>query len=192
MHRLTPDEKFEDFSDVQLAGFVKTGSERAFEEITERYKGLVFYFAKQFCNTEFDLCDFTQEGLMALLSACKSYDEDRGSSFKNYVSLCIKNRLISIVNKNKLKGAIPEDSIVSIDDIELSDKNLNNPENLYVSRERLEDVLSQMKNSLSQKEIKVFYLYLKGLNYEEISKSIGLTKKSVDNALQRVKKKLQS
>lgn len=179
-------------SDDALTALVKKGQEPAFEEITSRYKNLITLLAKQYCAPGFDLCDFTQEGLLGLLSACRTFDTKSGASFKNYAALCIKRRYISIIRKSQSKRTIPKDSLISIDEIELSDKNLNNPENLIVSRERLEDVLKQMKNTLSQTEIRVFYLYLKGLSYDEISKSLHFPKKAVDNALQRVKKKLQS
>lgn len=180
------------FSDDALTDLIKEGQESAFEEITGRYKNLITLLAKQYCAPGFDLCDFTQEGLLGLLSACRTFDAAAGASFKNYAALCIKRRYISIIRKSQAKGTIPKDSLISIDEIELSDKNLNNPENLMVSRERLEDVLKQMKSTLSPTEIRVFYLYLKGLSYDEISKTLRFPKKSVDNALQRVKKKLQS
>lgn len=186
-------------SDSQLADLVQKGDDNAFEEITNRYKGLNSYLAYEYCIPEYDVCDFTQEGLLGLLSACKTYDTNAGTTFKNYVATCIKNRFVSIIRKSKSKGAIPKENIVSIDDkrfsdiedFEFSDNNKLNPEELVVSKERLEDFLIQMKQSLSQMEITVAYFYLKGLTYQEISQKTGLSKKSVDNALQRVKKKLQ-
>lgn len=178
-------------SDSQLAAFVKADKDFAFEEMTRRYKNLISVIASQFCSSEYELCDFTQEGLLGLLSACKTFDEKGGASFKNYAALCIKRRLLSIIRKSKSKGAIPNDSLVSLDNIELSDENLLNPEEIIVSKERLNDLLTQMKDVLSQKEINVIYFYLKGQTYEEISKNTGLSKKSIDNALQRIKKKFR-
>ncbi len=186
-------------SDRQLAYLVQKGDDNAFEEIVERYKGLNSYLAHTYCIPEYDICDFTQEGLLGLLSACKTFNLKFETSFKNYAAVCIKNRFVSIIRKSKSKGTIPKENIVSIDDsrfskiddFEFSDNNKSNPEELVVSKERLEEFLIQMKQSLSQREITVAYFYLKGLNYEEISEKTGLSKKSVDNALQRIKKKLQ-
>lgn len=190
---------YSELSDHQLTDLVKKGDNNAFEEIINRYKGLNTYLAHKYCIPEYDVCDFTQEGLLGLLSACKTFDSKDGTTFKNYAAVCIKNRFISIIRKSKSKGVIPKENIVSIDDrrfsdtdnFDLSDNNKSNPEDLVVSKERLEEFLIQMKQSLSQREITVAYFYLKGLTYEEISEKTGISKKSVDNALQRIKKKLQ-
>lgn len=181
-----------ELTDSQLADLVKQGNDNAFEEITRRYKGLVSKLAFQYCTAEYDVCDFTQEGLLGLLSACKTFNGGDGSSFKNYAALCIKRRFISIIRKSKSKSAIPNENIISLDDVELCDKSLANPEELVVSKERLENLLIQMKSNLSQKEISVVYFYLQGLSYNKIAEKTGLSKKSVDNTLQRIKKKLQT
>ncbi len=178
-------------SEIELLKLISLGDNNAFEEIVNRYKPLVSALATSYCTPDFDVCDFIQEGLLGLLNACKTFDADGGASFKNYASLCIKNRFVSIIRKSKSKSVIPNDSIVSIDDVELSDKNRSNPEELVISEERLKELLEQLNNNLSQNEILVLYYYLKGMKYEEISEKTGLNKKAVDNALQRVKKKLR-
>ena len=178
-------------SEPELLELVSSGDDKAFEEIVNRYKPLVSTLANSYCTPDFDVCDFIQEGLLGLLNACKTFDVNGGASFKNYASVCIKNRFISIIRKSKSKNVIPNDSIVSIDDIELSDKNLSNPEELVISEERLKDLLEHLNNSLSQNEILVLYYYLKGMKYQEISEKTGLNSKAVDNALQRIKKKLR-
>lgn len=78
-----------------------------------------------------------------------------------------------------------------IDDVDIYDKNLSNPEELVLSEERLKELLEHINNKLSKNEILVFYYYLKGMSYQEIANITGLTVKAVDNALQRVKKKLR-
>ncbi len=179
-------------SDEELAAMVGNGDDSAFEEIAQRYKKLISHIAARYCNGEHDLCDLTQEGLLGLLSACKSYDVKGGSSFKNYAALCIKRKFISILRRDRAKSAVPKESIVSIEDIDISDAGGLNPEEIIVSRERLGEFLTRIKSSLSRMEISVIYLYLQGLSYDEIGKKAGLSKKSVDNALQRIKKKLNS
>lgn len=178
-------------SELQLLEMIRSGDDLAFEEIADRYKPLVSYLATNYCTGDFDVCDFTQEGLLGLLNACKTFDINGGASFKNYASLCIKNRFISIIRKSKAKSIIPNENLVSIDDVELPDKQLANPEELIISEERLKELLFQLNSTLSQNEILVLFYYLKGMNYQEISEKTGLNKKAVDNALQRVKKKLQ-
>lgn len=178
-------------SDSSLTELVRQGSDSAFEEIARRYKGLIASLSAEYCTGDYDPCDFSQEGMLALLSACKTYiNDENGASFKNYAALCVKRRFISIVRKSKAKGAIPEEHLVPLESAELQ-SSFQSPEELVVSKERLEELLMQMKNNLSQKEISVVYLYLKGLSYGEISNAAGISKKSVDNALQRIKRKLR-
>ena len=178
-------------SDIELLKLIRIGDENAFEEITNRYKPLVSAIAKNYYTADFDFCDFVQEGLLGLLKACKTFDEKAGCSFKTYVSICIKNRFISVLRKANSKDIIPNENIVPIDDVDIYDKNLSNPEELVLSEERLKELLEHINNKLSKNEILVFYYYLKGMIYQEIVNITGLTVKAVDNALQRVKKKLR-
>ena len=176
--------------DLQLVRMVKDGDGSAFEEISHRYRNFIHSVARRFCSEEDELCDFTQEGLLGLLSACKTFKEENGASFKNYAALCIKRRLISLKRKQSSGASVPKSSMISIEDVEIPDRDNPDPEELIVSRERLDEMLIQLKNSLSDMEIKVICLYLQGLTYYEIAKKAGLSKKSVDNALQRIKRKL--
>ena len=176
--------------DLQLVRMVKDGDGSAFEEISHRYRNFIHSVARRFCSEEDELCDFTQEGLLGLLSACKTFKEENGASFKNYTALCIKRRLISLKRKQSSGASVPNSSMISIEDVEIPDRDNPDPEELIVSRERLDEMLIQLKNSLSDMEVKVICLYLQGLTYDEIAKKAGLSKKSVDNALQRIKRKL--
>lgn len=178
-------------SDIELLKLIRLGDDNAFEEITNRYKPLVSAIAKNYYTKDYDFCDFIQEGLLGLLKACKTFDTTAGASFKNYASVCIKNRFVSVLRKANSKDIIPNENIVPIDDVEVSDKNLSNPEELVLSEERLKELLEQINNKLSKNEILVFYYYLKGMKYQEISEITNLDTKAVDNALQRVKKKLR-
>ncbi|MGN0558360.1 MAG: sigma-70 family RNA polymerase sigma factor [Acutalibacteraceae bacterium] len=179
-----------DLSDAELTELVRQNNEEAFEEIVSRYIGLVAHIASKYRAESFETGDFVQEGLLSLLSACKTYDEKRGSSFKNYAVLCIENRLKSVFRKTQNKSSIPNESIVPIDDAEHINDSSSNPEQLVLDKEFLNSVLKSLKTDLSQMEQKIFRLYLGGFTYAQISQTLSVPLKSVDNAIQRARKKL--
>lgn len=181
---------FSDLSDAELTELVRQNNEQAFEEIVSRYIGLVAHIASKYRAESFETGDFIQEGLLSLLSACKTYDEKRGSSFKNYAVLCIENKLKTIFRRTQNKSSIPNESIVPIDDAENINDSSSNPEQLVLDREFLNSVLKSLKTDLSQMEQKIFKLYLNGFTYVQISQTLSVPLKSVDNAIQRAKKKL--
>lgn len=179
-----------DLSDAELTELVRQNNEQAFEEIVSRYIGLVAHIASKYRAELFETGDFVQEGLLSLLSSCKTYDEKRGSSFKNYAVLCIENRLKSVFKKTQSKRSIPDKSLVPIEDVEYINDSSSDPEQLVLDREFLSSVLKSLKTDLSQMEQKIFSLYLNGFTYAQISQTLSISVKSVDNAIQRAKKKL--
>lgn len=179
------------YSDSVLAQKVKDSSDAAFEEITRRYQGLIGSIAGRYSAAGFDHADFMQEGLLALLSACKSFDQsEEKASFRNYAAVCISNRFMSVIRSTHSKSTIPENIIVPFEEIELSDNNSLNPETLIMEQESTKDLLENIRNSLSPLEMDVLRNYLCGMHYTEIAEKLGITPKSVDNALQRIRKKI--
>ena len=179
------------FSDTQLLTEIKKGNQSAFEEITARYHRLIKTIAAKYSAVGFDTSDFMQEGLMALLDACKSYDlEDQKASFKNYTAVCVSNRCLSVIRKANAKSTIPQDRLVPIEDIEISDHNMQNPETLLVEQESSKNLIKLIKETLSPLEQKVLKLYLEGFSYTDIAAKLSVSPKSVDNALQRIRRKL--
>ncbi len=177
-------------TDVELTELVKAGSQPAFEEIAGRYKGLIGYFAKQYSASGAEPADFMQEGLLALHSACKTYDENKKASFRNFAGVCINNRFMSLIRSLHTKSSIPRESIVSFEEIEPSDRNLGNPENLILEQESSQNLTSLIQDKLSPLEIKVLRLYLQGLSYSQIAQKLYISAKAVDNAMQRIRRKI--
>lgn len=178
-------------TDSLLSEEVLSGNEAAFEEMTVRYQGLISHIASRYSAAGFDHSDFMQEGLMALLSACKTYkSEDGKASFRTYAGVCISNRFLSVIRSAATKGTIPVDRIDSIEDMEISDSNRTNPEALIIEQESSSQLRKLIKDRLSELEMKVLRLYLSGKSYAEISGILSVSTKSVDNALQRIRKKL--
>lgn len=183
------DHKFATLSDNDLCILVCKGIEPAFEEITKRYKGLIRTISKEYSYPGFDSADFMQLGLMGLYSACKSYSAEKEASFKNFAALCIRRRYISLVRSLSNQKVIPPSAVVSIDDTALSGFNPD-PEAVLLDKEADKSFLDFVKDRLSFMELCALKGYVNGMTYEEIAKSTGLDTKAVDNALQRVRKKL--
>lgn len=183
--------RLSDLSDAQLADEVRKGNQAAFEEMTARYQGLISLVASRYSAAGFDHSDFMQEGLLALLSACKAYKaEESKASFRTYAGVCISNRFLSVIRSAATKGTIPFDRIVPIEDMEISDSNQTNPETLIIEQESSRLLARLIRDRLSELEMKVLRLYLHGNSYTEIAKRLSTSTKSVDNALQRIRKKL--
>ncbi|MGN0453149.1 MAG: sigma-70 family RNA polymerase sigma factor [Ruminococcus sp.] len=179
-------------TDSELARLVRQGSDSAFEEISKRYSGIIHSIAAKYSAAGFDRSDFMQEGLLALLSACKSFSSEGCASFRTYTALCISRRFMSVIRKAHAKGAIPDDTLISYDDIEISDQNTQNPETLFIEKESSIGLQNTIRQKLSPLELEVLRLYLQGLSYADISELLGKSSKSVDNALQRIRRKLIS
>lgn len=175
--------------DALLCSMVSEGSEPAFEEITHRYKALIRLISKEYSYPGFDVNDFMQLGLMGLYSACKTYKPDSSISFKNFAALCIRRRYISLVRTLWNQKSIPADAFVPVEALEES-AGSTNPEDLILDKENDTQFLELVKNRLSYMELCTLKGYVSGMSYSEIAAATGLDVKAVDNALQRVRKKL--
>lgn len=182
--------EYSEFSDLSLAEKVRGGDNEAFDVLSNRYGGLIRSIAERYSAAGLDRNDFSQEGLLGLLWACKAFDSEKNASFKNFASICINRRFLSLVRKDMSKKAIPKEKLLSIEDLEISDENTLNPEILMLQKEQAEDFDKLLKSRLSPLEQKVLRLYLSGMTYSDISKRLSVSLKSVDNALQRIRKKL--
>lgn len=182
--------EYSEFSDLSLAEKVRGGDNEAFGVLSNRYGGLIRSIAERYSAAGLDRNDFSQEGLLGLLWACKAFDSEKNASFKNFASICINRRFLSLVRKDMSKKTIPKEKLLSIEDLEISDENTLNPEILMLQKEQAEDFDKLLKSRLSPLEQKVLRLYLSGMTYSDISKRLSVSLKSVDNALQRIRKKL--
>ncbi|MDD6252243.1 MAG: sigma-70 family RNA polymerase sigma factor [Ruminococcus sp.] len=190
MAEFVSDKGYSEFSDLSLAEKVRRGDNEAFGVLSNRYGGLIRSIAERYSAAGLDRNDFSQEGLLGLLWACKAFDSEKNASFKNFASICINRRFLSLVRKDMSKKAIPKEKLLSIEDLEISDENTLNPEILMLQKEQAEDFDKLLKSRLSPLEQKVLRLYLSGMTYSDISKKLSVSLKSVDNALQRIRKKL--
>ena len=172
-------------SDDVLAELSKNGDDNAFNELVIRYLNKIRFIARKYSAQGYEQNDFVQEGLMSLLYACKTFDAHGGSSFGRYVSLIVERRYISIIRSSQSKKAVPDAMLIHIDgyDGELTDY-LGDPE------EQLDQVMKRLNALLSAREYEVLMLFASGLSYSKISHKLNISEKSVDNALQRARRKI--
>ena len=180
-------------SDDVLAEISKDGDDRAFNELVIRYLGKIRFIARKYSAQGYEQNDFVQEGLLALLSACKTFDTKGGSTFGSYVSLLVERRFISIIRGSQSKKTVPDSALVRIDGLseELTDF-VRSPEEQLMDKEQLRQVLSRLRALLSAREYELLMLFASGLSYSKISEKLQISEKSVDNALQRVRRKVGS
>ena len=182
---------YNSLDDNTLARLSKNGDDNAFNELAMRYLNTINFIARKYSAEGYEQNDFVQEGLLALLYACRTFDENESSGFKNYMSVVVERRFISIIRKSSTQKAVPKSALVQLDDLGDTLEDLSQtPEELLMCREHLKMVLDKLKNVLSKTEFEVVMLYGNGLGYKEIAKKLSISEKSADNALQRARRKI--
>ena len=182
---------YNSLDDNTLARLSKNGDDNAFNELAMRYLNTINFIARKYSAEGYEQNDFVQEGLLALLFACRTFDENGNSGFKNYMSVVVERRFISIIRKSSTQKAVPKSALVQLDELgDTLEEFSQSPEELIMCREHLKMMLGKLKNVLSKTEFEVVMLYGNGLSYKEISKKLSIPEKSADNALQRARRKI--
>ncbi len=187
-----------EYRDHELASLVCGGDPDAFVELTQRYMSLIRAKAASFPHTALESDDLYQEGLLGLYRAARTYDPDGAASFRTYAGVCISHQIIAAYRSHFRKKNLPLNSSLSLDDEEspvqedsFARSVRSNPEALLIAQENLQIVNERIRRGLSRLEQQVLFLYLGGATYAEIAKRRGITPKAVDNAMQRVRRKLR-
>lgn len=193
-------EDFQRFSDEQLQQMAASGGSGAEEALAARYSQLVRICARPYFLAGGDSEDLTQEGMLGLLSAIREYRLSVGIPFKAYAELCIRRRIFSAIKSASRLKHIPLNSGVSLDDAFGSDGNgigayaaldlQRTPEEQVLARERTDEFFQKFSRCLSPFEKKILHLYLEGRSYCSMAAASGRSEKSVDNAVQRIRRKL--
>jgi len=189
--------------DEQIVLLVHDGDSEALDYLIHKYRNFVRAKAKSYFLIGADKEDIIQEGMIGLYKAIRDYKEDKLSSFKAFAELCITRQIITAIKTATRQKHIPLNSYVSLDkpifdeesdrtlmDV-ISGAKLLNPEELIISREEINRIEDKMSEILSDLEQKVLSRYLDGQSYQEISEELNRSVKSIDNGLQRVKRKLE-
>lgn len=189
--------------DEDLVEMVKAGESDALEYLIHKYKNFVRAKARSYFLIGADREDIVQEGMIGLYKAIRDFRGDKLSSFRAFAELCVTRQIITAIKTATRQKHIPLNSYVSLDKPiydEDSDRTLmdvisghrvTDPEQLIINQEKFDDIEDKMTEVLSELERQVLVLYLDGRSYQEIAEDLNRHVKSIDNALQRVKRKLE-
>ncbi len=194
---------YERLADEDLAELSAGGDKKATEYILTRYKNLVRSKARMYFLVGADREDIIQEGMIGLFKAIRDFDRTKLASFKGFAELCVKRQIITAVKTATRQKHMPLNTYVSLstprydDEFEgMPDELIPellelDPERLFIKKENAEFLDGKMDEVLSELEKKVLAMYLEGRSYQEIAQKLSRSPKSIDNALQRVKKKME-
>ena len=176
------------YSDEELCRLAASGNRDAEETLVKRYLRMVRVCARPYFLAGGDSEDLIQEATFGLLKAVREFDSGHDAKFKTFAEVCIRNRIRSAVaTASRCKYAPLNDSVPFEPPMLGSGAS---PEELYISREEEAERLSKLDQKLSPLERKIMALFLYGLSYREISEQVGRPIKSVDNAIQRIRRKV--
>jgi len=192
-----------ELEDEKVVEFVQRGNVQALDFLINKYRSFVRAKARTYFLIGADREDIVQEGMIGLYKAIRDFQQDKLSSFRAFAELCVTRQIITAIKTATRQKHIPLNSYVSLDKPiydEESDRTLldviaehdtTDPEKLLINQEKYGDMEFKMQELLSELEREVLKLYLDGRTYQEISELLNRHVKSIDNALQRVKRKLE-
>lgn len=191
-----------DISEDIIVKFAKDGNTECMEILINKYKKFIQLKAKSYFLIGADKEDIYQEGLIGLYKAIRDYNSEKLSTFKGFAELCITRQIITAVKSATRQKHIPLNTYISLNkpvyDGE-SDKTLldvmeslkiSDPEELFVDREQISEIEKHVLKSLSKYEKIVLHYYVIGKSYQQIAYLLNRQPKSIDNAIQRIKRKL--
>lgn len=194
---------YDNMVDEDIVEFARDGASVALEYLINKYKNFVRAKARSYFLIGADREDIIQEGMIGLYKAIRDFRSDKLSSFRAFAELCITRQIITAIKTATRQKHIPLNSYVSLNkpiydedsdrtllDV-ISGSKVTDPEELIISREEFGDIEEKMGEILSDLEWKVLMAYLDGKSYHEIAVDLNRHVKSIDNALQRVKRKLE-
>ncbi len=157
------------------------------KEILNRYALSIHIKANLMSATKVDAEDLMQEGFLGLLSAVAGYDKTKNVKFCTFAEVCILNKMKTALRKNNRK-VIP---VYTLEE-SVKQKDFDDPESIYLRKERINEFYLKLSEVLSKKELEIFRLFLKGSTYEQMACQLNISLKAIDNAMQRVRRKLKS
>ena len=199
----TDDNNLLNMTDDELIIISKSGNGYAIEVLLERYRNFVRARSRTYFLIGADKEDIIQEGMIGLYKAIRDYKPEAQASFKSFAELCITRQIITAIKTATRQKHIPLNSYISLSkpmyddesdrvllDTVFERKKLD-PEEIMIDKERFYSIEEKLSKILSKLEWSVLLKYLEGKSYIEIANQIGKTEKSIDNALQRIKKKIE-
>jgi len=184
-------------NDHELVASARGGDTAALDLLMHSFKPLVKAKAKDYFLTGGDMEDLIQKGMIGLYKAVLDFDPSKNVKFASFATLCIVRQIqtaIKAASRNKhqpLNTSLPLDSTDTTDFDKIPDHRAHNPETLMLGRETYQDIDKLIHGNLTQLEYNVLALHMDGKNHAKIAETLGKTTKSVDNALQRIRRKIE-
>lgn len=199
-------DKFKDLTDEQIISQIKEGNKESLTYLLDKYKELVNVKVGKYFMIGAEKEDIMQEGMIGLYKAIKSFDESKQNSFKSFANICIERQLITAIKSSNRQKHMPLNSYLSLNSaayennedgsVELMDtfdsKTIEDPLEMIMKKEYYQEMENAVNKSLSKFEQQVLARYLKGESYVKIAERLEAPVKSVDNAIQRIRKKAMS
>jgi RNA polymerase sporulation-specific sigma factor len=195
--------EFQEKLDEEVVVEAKNGNTRAQDYIIKKYENFVKSKAKSYFLIGADKEDIYQEGMIGLYKAIRDFNKDKLTSFKSFADLCVTRQIITAIKTATRQKHIPLNTYISLNkpineeesertllDV-LSGLKITDPEELFISAEQMDRIQGEIERVLSNLEQEVLKSYLDGKSYQEIACDLDRHAKSIDNALQRVKRKLE-
>ena len=185
--------ELEQMSDEALCTALQNGTSAAGDILAHRYRKLVRCCAHPYFLAGGDSEDLLQEGMFGLIKAMREFRADREASFQTFAEVCIRSRLCSVIRASRAGKHSPLNESVPLNAFLLDAQpqySQLDPEDLLIDREKAAALLNQVRSQLSELEVRVLDLYLDGCSCGEIAATVGKSYKSVDNAVQRIRRKI--
>ena len=185
--------ELEQMSDEALCTALQNGTSAAGDILAHRYRKLVRCCAHPYFLAGGDSEDLLQEGMFGLIKAMREFRADREASFQTFAEVCIRSRLCSVIRASRAGKHSPLSESVPLNAFLLDAQpqySQLDPEDLLIDREKAAALLNQVRSQLSELEVRVLDLYLDGCSCGEIAATVGKSYKSVDNAVQRIRRKI--
>ena len=198
--------KYENIPDEQLIRRLRDGETAIMDYIISKYKYLVIRAAKAIYLIGGENDDLIQEGMIGLFKAIRDFDTNQETSFYSFAELCISRQMYTAIKLSQRQKHMPLNSYVSLYDIKKSDyddkqsplieqleiETNSNPEELFLDKERMQMLVEELNDRLSDMERRVLHLHLQGEDYRSIAELLDKSPKSIDNALQRIRQKMRT
>lgn len=193
--------EYANISDEKLIEIIKNGDKKALNYLLNKYKDVVHMKASRFFIIGAEREDMIQEGFWGLYKAIQSFDPEKQNSFKTFANLCVERQLITVIKTSNRQKNIPLNSSFSLnsaaydenDDMSVLDvldtNTVEDPLETIIKKEYYENVENKIAQNLSKFEKNVLNKYIQGQSYVDIANSLSAPVKSVDNAIQRIRKK---
>lgn len=180
-------------SDEDLAFAAQSNDTNAWSELIYRYLPAIRYRAGSYTNSSADRDDLIQEGLIGLLNAVNTYNSDKGASFKTYCYICVQNKMLTELERRNNSKQQALQNYLPLEDLVPSATNGDgeDPFSIVAAQEDRALRMAKAKSLLSALEQETLALYLEGHSYEEMAAQLNLSTKTIDNALQRIRRKLR-